>query len=204
MNKTNIEWCDFTWNPITGCKRGCTYCYANRIHDRFNKTPFSDIVFHPERLQDKMPKEPSKIFVGSMSDGQYWSDEHWNEVLAVCWNNPKHTFMFLTKDASTYKRMKSWPDNTMQGLTITKMNDASENWQVQLLAETDSIKRPYISLEPLLGPVAYRTLVRMNLVIVGAMTGPKAIKPEVEWIESIKRNVPAAKLFWKSNIKEYL
>lgn len=29
MNKTSIEWCDFTWNPITGCFHPCrdTYCY---------------------------------------------------------------------------------------------------------------------------------------------------------------------------------
>ncbi len=29
MNKTLIEWCDYTWNPITGCFHPCknTYCY---------------------------------------------------------------------------------------------------------------------------------------------------------------------------------
>ena len=29
MNRTQIEWTDFTWNPITGCKHECryTYCY---------------------------------------------------------------------------------------------------------------------------------------------------------------------------------
>lgn len=35
MNKTSIPWCDLTWNPITGCTRGCPYCYAARIADRF-------------------------------------------------------------------------------------------------------------------------------------------------------------------------
>ena len=23
MTKTKIEWCDYTWNPVTGCLRGC-------------------------------------------------------------------------------------------------------------------------------------------------------------------------------------
>lgn len=35
MNKTKIEWCDSTWNPVTGCKHDCPYCYARRIAERF-------------------------------------------------------------------------------------------------------------------------------------------------------------------------
>lgn len=35
MNKTKIEWCDSTWNPVTGCLHGCGYCYARRIANRF-------------------------------------------------------------------------------------------------------------------------------------------------------------------------
>jgi protein gp37 len=35
MNKTAIEWCDYTWNPITGCLHKCPYCYAEKITKRF-------------------------------------------------------------------------------------------------------------------------------------------------------------------------
>ncbi len=35
MNKTKIEWCDSTWNPVTGCLHDCEYCYARRIAERF-------------------------------------------------------------------------------------------------------------------------------------------------------------------------
>lgn len=28
IHKTDIEWCSHTWNPVTGCKHGCEYCYA--------------------------------------------------------------------------------------------------------------------------------------------------------------------------------
>lgn len=35
MNDTKIEWCDSTWNPVTGCLHGCTYCYARGIAKRF-------------------------------------------------------------------------------------------------------------------------------------------------------------------------
>ncbi len=35
MNKTKIEWCDSTWNPVTGCLHNCEYCYAQKIANRF-------------------------------------------------------------------------------------------------------------------------------------------------------------------------
>lgn len=35
MERTKIEWCDSTWNPVTGCLNGCEYCYAGRIAERF-------------------------------------------------------------------------------------------------------------------------------------------------------------------------
>lgn len=35
MNKSKIDWTDFTWNPVTGCNRGCTYCYARKQAARF-------------------------------------------------------------------------------------------------------------------------------------------------------------------------
>ena len=33
---TKIDWCDSTWNPVTGCLHGCEYCYARWIAERFN------------------------------------------------------------------------------------------------------------------------------------------------------------------------
>ncbi len=39
MNKTGIEWCDMTWNPVTGCfgptGNVCRYCYAKERVIRF-------------------------------------------------------------------------------------------------------------------------------------------------------------------------
>lgn len=36
MNRSRIEWCDHTWNPITGCRHNCPYCYAKRMSARFS------------------------------------------------------------------------------------------------------------------------------------------------------------------------
>lgn len=35
MNKTKIEWCDSTFNPVTGCYHTCAYCYARKTAQRF-------------------------------------------------------------------------------------------------------------------------------------------------------------------------
>ena len=35
MNRSKIEWCDHTLNPITGCRHNCEYCYARRMVARF-------------------------------------------------------------------------------------------------------------------------------------------------------------------------
>lgn len=36
MNKTKIDWATMSWNPVTGCRHGCPYCYAARTANRFN------------------------------------------------------------------------------------------------------------------------------------------------------------------------
>lgn len=36
MNRSRIEWCDHTLNIVTGCRRGCEYCYARTMSLRFS------------------------------------------------------------------------------------------------------------------------------------------------------------------------
>ena len=42
MNRTKIEWCSHTWNPVTGCLHNCVYCYARDIAWRFRHKSDSD------------------------------------------------------------------------------------------------------------------------------------------------------------------
>lgn len=35
MYKTKIDWCDSSWNPVTGCFHDCEYCYARKMATRF-------------------------------------------------------------------------------------------------------------------------------------------------------------------------
>ncbi|MCH5199736.1 MAG: DUF5131 family protein [Oscillospiraceae bacterium] len=52
MNRTKIEWCSMTWNPVTGCYHTCEYCYARKIANRFNGNKketfytYVDEIFH--------------------------------------------------------------------------------------------------------------------------------------------------------------
>ncbi len=61
MNKTKIEWCDSTWNPVTGCLHGCEYCYARRIAERFGTLFKGDIMPEDEGLTF-LPDEPNRFY----------------------------------------------------------------------------------------------------------------------------------------------
>lgn len=205
MNRTNIDWpgLSYTWNPITGCKRGCEYCYARKIHNRFNNFPFSKIVVHEDRFDEPAKvKNGSKIFVGSMSDIEYWGYDDKLKIVEICEYYFTKTFMFLSKSIKPYLEIM-WPSNTMQGLTITQ-----PGWQVALnmIISHASFPRPYISIEPISGGLWNELPKEIELVIVGAETGNRKVKiiPQKEWIQSIKDHVPEEKIYWKKNIQAYL
>lgn len=78
-DKTSIEWCDATWNPVVGCSRvseGCRACYAFELHDRRHRgflngsklpyqyaKPFSEIQLFPDRLDAPLHwKTPRRVF----------------------------------------------------------------------------------------------------------------------------------------------
>ena len=44
---TKIDWCDSTWNPVTGCLHGCEYCYARRIAERFGSNQMPIFTDYP-------------------------------------------------------------------------------------------------------------------------------------------------------------
>ncbi len=133
MNKTKIEWCDSTWNPVTGCLHGCEYCYAKRMVNRFGKelpdhsgynenglhcldsridgNPYPYLfepTLHAYRLGDpKQWTKPRTIFVGSMTDlfGEWVPDEWITEVFTACEKAPQHRYLFLTKNPERYAEL---------------------------------------------------------------------------------------------------
>lgn len=51
MNRTNIDYCDLTWNLWTGCLHGCPYCYAKRIAERFRARNGAEHVWGIRTMQ---------------------------------------------------------------------------------------------------------------------------------------------------------
>ena len=71
MNRTKIEWCDRTWNPVTGCLHGCEYCYARGLANRFKGggygkergmfiAPYKPDVFKPPYVLDEQQLAATK------------------------------------------------------------------------------------------------------------------------------------------------
>lgn len=58
VHRTKIEWCDASWNPVTGCLHGCRYCYAETMTHRFKPK------------HDEWP-EPGGIHVAAHDDRCY-------------------------------------------------------------------------------------------------------------------------------------
>lgn len=56
MNRSRIEYCDHTFNMVTGCLHGCDYCYAEKMVKRFCGDSRANLArtgeYHPVQLND--------------------------------------------------------------------------------------------------------------------------------------------------------
>ena len=239
MNRTAIEWTDYTWSPLTGCfgpggtqekPNRCPYCYAEKIAKRFprnfNRWHLDSFIpsFKPERLdQPGKVKKPSKIFVCSMADlfGDWIPTDWITAVLEQVYRNPQHTFQFLTKNPKRLRDFNPWPSNCWVGTTVTNQADADE--RIPWLLRVEAPVR-FVSHEPLLGDMVVDHYLfedefgnrgqhfvgdykvpfdGINWVIIGAMTGPSAVKPDPAWVQGLIDQYRAAgvPVFLKDNLK---
>lgn len=206
MNRTKIEWADFTWNPMVGCKHGCDYCYAERINRRFSLIPDWGIPrLFPDRLYDPSNiTRGSIIFVGSMTDmmGNWWKDAQIQSVIDSCKMFDNHLFVWLSKNPKRYFDFH-WPPNCLLGFTVTNQHHLHST--LKMLIKSD--QRYFLNIEPVLSEFTYSSSVLtesyFSMIIVGAMTGPKAKIPPINWIRSITRLHRDDQFFWKENIRKH-
>jgi protein gp37 len=192
MNKTKIEWCDFTWNPVVGCSGACPYCYARKMAHRFHR----DFTPHwvDRNFERPFPKKPSLIFVNSMSDLADWQ-EGWRRVV---WYRmvqaPEHFFLFLTKHPEVCRF--SPLDNAMLGVSVT--DQTSYDRLVPRIGQNT-----FLSIEPIHGPI--KPWGSHRWIIVGAETGNRKgrVTPDAGWIEYIYEYAMDSKipLFFKESLR---
>ena len=212
FNKTNsnIEWAKWTWNPVTGCKHGCKYCYARDIANRFYAEKFEP-TFRPERLtapkDTPLPIESDNgnrnVFVCSMADlfGNWVPQEWIDAVLESVTNAPEWNFIFLTKNPERMVDI-NWPDNAIVGATIDEQDRVH---RTEMAFMEISAKSKFISCEPLSEELRFDNLNLFDCIIIGARSksfGMPEMQPNPIWTLSLaleaKRN--NCEVFIKPNL----
>ena len=211
MNRTKIEWTQWTWNPITGCKHGCWYCYAKKLTQRFKKIFPNGFepTFYPKRLKEPWElKKPNKIFVYSIADlFAPWTPTEWGyrvfDSMLGC--SVKHTFQLLTKNPERIipfldgyvHKWRTLPENFWIGTTVSTQDEC---WRIDELRKVQTKVR-FVSFEPLLGPIDY-DLKGIDWVIVGKLTGSRKVKLDMGWVMDISAECNRLKIpiFLKNNL----
>lgn len=200
-DRSEIEWTDATWNPVTGCTKispGCDNCYAERFSERFRgvaghhfRTGF-DLTLRPERLQQPMEwKKPRMIFVNSMSDLFHKNvpADYIGRVFDVMERAHHHTFQVLTKRSSLLRNFvnarysgRSAPPHIWLGVSIE-----SPKLLVRLehLQQTNASIR-FVSFEPLLEQMGEMSLDDIDWVILGGESGHGARPLDPAWVREIR------------------
>ena len=205
-NQTGIEWTERTWNPTTGCDRtspGCDNCYALALarrlkamgqpkyqvdgHPRTSGVGFG-LTLHPQTLDEPYKwATPTTVFVNSMSD-LFHPDvplDLIRRVIGVIEDTPQHTYQVLTKRSKRLVLLAdrlSWPNNLWMGVSIE--NDRY-CFRADHLRDAPPAVR-FLSLEPLLGPLPSLSLERIDWVIVGGESGPRARPIDPEWVRDVR------------------
>lgn len=199
--KSEIEWTDATWNPVTGCTKvgpGCDNCYAERFAERWRGIPGHpyeqgfDLRLWPERLAQPLSwKKPRMIFVNSMSDlfHKKIPSEFIDTVFDTMEEANWHVFQVLTKRSSLMRDYVSKrygdgpvPTNIWLGVSVENKDHVS---RIKHLGHINSPAR-FISFEPLLGDVGNVDLTGIAWAIVGGESGPKARPMAEDWAVNIK------------------
>lgn len=197
-NRSEIEWTESTWNPVTGCSKispGCKHCYAERMAHRLKSMGVDNyrngfqLTLQPQMLERPLAwKTPQIIFVNSMSDLFHRSVKlsYIRRVFETMRKAHWHQFQVLTKRSERLHSISSkldWPPNVWMGVSV---ENEDYTFRIDDL-RTSGAAVKFLSLEPLLGPLPALDLEGIDWVIVGGESGPGARPMLREWVMDIKQ-----------------
>lgn len=215
MNRTNIEFADFTLNPIVGCQNSCSYCWARKFNDRyFKNNNFTIPKFYPERLNDKIPGLPKKrnyiaeaispdkpvIFLVDMGD--IFSDgveKKWNLKVFIYGNcHQSANFLYISKQPKRFLQFFNVieQDNSFIGTSLDFAHNAKRLESIKAMGKLGF--RTFVNIEPLMSRMDMVDFSGIDFLIVGALTGQK-YQPQRSWHEGIKHD----RIYYKNNYLAY-
>jgi len=199
MNNSDIEWTEFTSNPVKGeCPVDCPYCYVKPLRKRYGW--HEDIRFYPRELESiRRRKKPARIFVGSTIELFHDKTiQYMPEILETVRCCPQHTFLFLTKCPENLISFSPFPDNAWVGVTATDTDMAEK--ALYYLNQVEAVIK-YISFEPLLEEIVI-DLSGIHQGIIGQQTKPDN-PPIPTWVDGLIDCLDraGAKVFLKDNLK---
>jgi protein gp37 len=204
-HRSPIEWTESTWNPVTGCTKispGCKHCYAERMAERLqamgqqNYRRGFEVSLQPHMLDLPLRwKKPQNVFVNSMSDlfHEHVPLEYIQRVFDVMRRAHWHRFQVLTKRSERLLELDPvlrWTPNIWMGVSVE--NDRYRARVDHLRATHVGTK--FLSIEPLLGPIPNLDLDRIDWVIVGGESGPKARPMDPEWTRDLRDQCRSARV----------
>ena len=232
MNKTKIEFCDYTWNPVSGCLHGCEYCYAKKFVHRFGQESSADgschdinqcrirsyheaayhtglypYGFDPTLYRDRLSepakvKKPQTVFVCSMAD-------LFGDWIPDSWIRQ----VFDACEAAPWHRYLFLTKNPER---YNKIQEAGwlpdKHWYGYTAEAPDKLfhigaKHAFVSIEPMQNGIGNELYLHaLDWIIVGAETGNRKGKiiPKLDWIVDIARHCYASctPLFMKNSLKD--
>lgn len=215
MKHTKIDWCDYSWNPVTGCLHGCSYCYAKRIAERFARCIEDSYAKIPaanhEEIRKWLAQSGGRILKGMFPYGfkPTLYEGRLNEPQKI--KRPSRIFTVSMGDLfgdwvprawleTVLDVVKSCPQHSFIFLTknpkrygeIVFPKNAWVGVTVTSAADLDRaawLERVYGAEVKFLSIEPMLGALRLprfiDWVIIGAQTGPKRIIPKREWIDGV-------------------
>jgi len=214
MNRTKIEYLDWTWNPLVGCSGvGCAvreHCWARGQAKR--RKHACDLCYsfiphaHPERLEEPLHvKKLSRIGVCFMGDLFCQDYKYIFKVLDVIRKTPQHTYVLLTKQAKEMHCLGSipllscFPENVWLGVSV---NCKADLWRIDELKQTNHAGVKFVSFEPLYEDLGIIDFEGIDWIIIGGQTRPTFL-PDRSWIRMLEMQAREMEIpvFVKNNLE---